>query len=122
MKALSVRQPWASLIAARIKTVELRSRPTKHRGPLVICAGVADWSGEAVAEWSRTGLAMPRGVALCAVEVVGCRPATEADRDAAGNPPIPLDGLWAWELAHVRSVAPVPVRGALGLFDVPVTP
>lgn len=41
MKALTVRQPWASLIAAGVKTIETRSRRTSHRGPLVIHAGLA---------------------------------------------------------------------------------
>jgi activating signal cointegrator 1 len=40
MKALTIRQPWASLIAAGIKTVETRSRRTSHRGPIAIHAGM----------------------------------------------------------------------------------
>ncbi len=39
MKALTVRQPWASLIAAGVKTIETRSWSTKYRGPLAIHAG-----------------------------------------------------------------------------------
>jgi hypothetical protein len=38
MKALSVCQPWAWAIVHGIKTIENRSRPTRHRGPLVIHA------------------------------------------------------------------------------------
>ncbi|MFN6025464.1 MAG: ASCH domain-containing protein, partial [Planctomyces sp.] len=38
MKALSIRQPFASLIAAGKKTVELRTWYTHYRGPLLICA------------------------------------------------------------------------------------
>lgn len=39
MKALTIRQPWASLIAAGVKTIETRSWSTKYRGPLAIHAG-----------------------------------------------------------------------------------
>ena len=39
MKALTVRQPWASLIAAGVKTIETRSWATSFRGPLAIHAG-----------------------------------------------------------------------------------
>lgn len=39
MKMLSVRQPWANLIAMGIKSIETRSWPTKYRGPLAIHAG-----------------------------------------------------------------------------------
>ena len=39
MRALTIRQPWASLIAAGVKTIETRSWSTKYRGPLAIHAG-----------------------------------------------------------------------------------
>lgn len=42
MKALTVRQPWASLIAAGVKSIETRSWSTAHRGPLAIHAAVRD--------------------------------------------------------------------------------
>lgn len=42
MKAITVRQPWASLIAAGVKTIETRSWSTKYRGPLAVHAG-ARW-------------------------------------------------------------------------------
>lgn len=38
MRALSIRQPWAALIALGIKDVENRPWRTSHRGPLVIHA------------------------------------------------------------------------------------
>jgi activating signal cointegrator 1 len=38
MKALSLWQPWASLVALGIKTIETRSWETKYRGPLAIHA------------------------------------------------------------------------------------
>lgn len=39
MKALTLHQPWASLIALGAKTIETRSWPTKYRGSLAIHAG-----------------------------------------------------------------------------------
>ncbi len=39
MRAITVRQPWASLIAAGAKTIETRPRPTSYRGPVLIHAG-----------------------------------------------------------------------------------
>lgn len=39
MKTLTIRQPWASLIAAGVKTIETRSWSTRYRGPLAIHAG-----------------------------------------------------------------------------------
>ena len=38
LKAISLWQPWASLIVAGLKTTETRGWTTKHRGPLIIHA------------------------------------------------------------------------------------
>lgn len=38
MKALTVYQPWATLIAIRAKTIETRTRSTSYRGPIAIHA------------------------------------------------------------------------------------
>lgn len=39
MKALTIQQPWASLMASGDKLYETRSWPTKYRGPIAIHAG-----------------------------------------------------------------------------------
>lgn len=39
MKAVTIIQPWATLVALGVKTLETRSWATKHRGPLAIHAG-----------------------------------------------------------------------------------
>jgi hypothetical protein len=41
MKALTIRQPWASLFALNVKHMETRSWDTKVRGPVAIHAGLA---------------------------------------------------------------------------------
>lgn len=38
MKALSIRQPWASLIVMGIKDIENRTWPTRHRGSVLVHA------------------------------------------------------------------------------------
>lgn len=114
MKALSVRQPWASLIASGAKTIELRSWPTRYRGELLICASKSADAG-ATPE-------MPRGVALVVVEVTDCRPFEPADAEAACVPWRP--GLHAWVLRVLYRVDPLPVVGKLSFFKVetPLTP
>lgn len=42
MKALTIWQPWASLIACGAKQYETRSWPTKYRGPIAIHAAIKD--------------------------------------------------------------------------------
>ena len=116
MRALVVRQPWASLIEAGIKTVELRSWPTSYRGPILICAGSQLWRG-ARHEHPTNG---PRGVTLCTVDLVDCRPATVDDERAAGIEGLGLSlaGQYAWCLTDVRPVQRVPTKGRLGLYCV----
>jgi hypothetical protein len=41
VKFLTIRQPWASLIAVGAKTIETRPFSTRYRGPLAIHAGLA---------------------------------------------------------------------------------
>lgn len=38
MKAISLWQPWASLVSTGAKRIETRGWPTTYRGPLAICA------------------------------------------------------------------------------------
>lgn len=42
-RVLTVRQPWASLTALGHKRIEIRTRPTKYRGTVLIQAG-AEWA------------------------------------------------------------------------------
>lgn len=42
MKALTIWQPWASLIACGAKKYETRGWPTKYRGPIAIHAAMKD--------------------------------------------------------------------------------
>ena len=46
MKALTLHQPWASLIAMGAKTIETRSWSTKYRGPIAIHAAKACATGD----------------------------------------------------------------------------
>jgi activating signal cointegrator 1 len=82
MKALTIRQPWASLIAAGIKTVETRSRRTNYRGPIVIHAGKTDTDnapGVHPYVWDRLsdvigGAAPVRGAGIAVADLVDCVP------------------------------------------------
>lgn len=118
MKALSVKQPWASLIAAGVKTLEVRSRRTAHRGPLVICSSRSDaHSKEALAASKRLpGHPYPSGVMICLVDLVDCREGRDTDCRAALCDP---DGYFVWVLKNPRACPHVRVTGKLGVFDLP---
>jgi hypothetical protein len=105
MKALSVKQPWANLIASGKKTIETRLWTTHYRGHLLIVS-------------SKKPKIEPAGYAVAFVELVDCRPMTMGDEDAACCPIYP--GAVSWILRNIRKLKPFPVRGQLGLYDVGV--
>ena len=85
--AISVKQPWAALIVAGLKTIEIRTWPTRRRGRVLIHAGkVPDERPEG---WSR--IATPelreaaelRGGIVGAADVFGCKGYTAAQAFAA---------------------------------------
>lgn len=95
LPALSVRQPWAGLIVAGRKRIEVRSWPTTQRGPLLIhAAKIRDDRPEAE-RWVTPDVAALCGVAggvLGMVELIDCleyRHAADfaADEAAHGNDP-----------------------------------
>ena len=104
MRALSVRQPWAELILRGVKTVEVRSRPTKVRERILIYASPIRIDAEQEASVAgRHALdveALPRSVLLGTVEVVGCDPLRESDGVAAGFEIRDATGCFAWRLAR----------------------
>jgi hypothetical protein len=119
MKALSIKQPWAGMIACGIKTIETRTRRTNHRGPLLICASLG--ADKAMLDWIKKvrkdcGPMDIRGQAICIVDVVDCRPMTKDDEEAAGCSVYPK--AFAWVLANVRNIEPVPIKGQLGIYEV----
>lgn len=103
MKAISIRQPYANQIASGRKTIEVRSWPTRHRGDILICV-------------SASPKIEPCGVALCIANLVDCRPMTRTDENPALSK-LPAEGAWAWVLSDVRLIAPFPVRGRLGIYE-----
>jgi hypothetical protein len=139
VKALSIREPWASAIAYGDKRTENRGRATRYRGPIALHASLTvDWSAPAHA-WTAAGLppyepGYPRGPwrkilylgAIVAVaEIVGCHPhwmCIKRDGPLKVNSCTRWgeDGQFHWLLANVRPLAdPVPARGMLGLWTVP---
>jgi len=109
VKALSIRQPWASLIASGHKTIETRSWQTPYRGDLLICAARIRAAACEPAD-------LPTGVALAVVRLIDVRPMKPGDAAAANVRFDPK--LWSWLLTDARPIKPLRVRGQLRLFEV----
>lgn len=103
MKALSVKQPWANLIADGRKDIETRRWSTDYRGPLLIVS-------------SKSPNIAPAGFGIAVTNLVDCRPMTRGDEIRAQC--ATYEGAFAWILADVRVIQPFPVRGQLGIYEV----
>jgi hypothetical protein len=107
MKALSIKQPWANLIATGKKTIETRTWATLYRGELLLAS-------------SKCPRVYPAGYALAVARLVDCRPMTKADCEAAQCDLYP--GAVSWVLEEVHAIEPFPIKGHLGIFDVEMPP
>lgn len=142
-RALSVWQPYATLIAIGAKQYETRSWATPYRGELAIHAAkrparpdeIGSWIGGTLARHGYGDLhRLPLGAVLCIVRLVDVVPVetvralAETDRRIRMDEPALADhemaakrhyspGRYAWQLEFVRRVVPpIPARGAQGLW------
>jgi ASCH domain-containing protein len=105
LKALSLKQPWANLIACGKKTIETRRWATDFRGEILIVS-------------SKLPKIEPAGCAVAVARLVECRPMTLSDERAAMCDV--YENAIAWILRDVQPIRPFPVTGQLGLFEVVV--
>lgn len=131
MKAITISQPYASLIASGEKWIENRTWPTRYRGKLAIHAGLGRQylSKDELAKY-------PTGCIIAVCNLVACVTLEQildnegasrnghevlipgskrawweaADHEYAAGP-------WCWVLEDVQPVENVPVRGMQGLWE-----
>lgn len=131
MRAISLWQPWATLIQLGVKRYETRSWATDYRGELVIhaakhcdseCSQYFYMNFRDIFE--KVGIKrhseLPFGAAICFCVLEDCIPTEQAlkvigsDERSYGNY---SSGRYAWKLTNVQPFdAPVPYKGAQGFF------
>lgn len=145
MKAISIHEPYASLIRTGAKTFEIRFWATKYRGLLLICAAKArpvrklytDLSYGHIQRGLRPLLGKPLdlkigwpgvklehlnfGKAVAIVEVTDCI----FTNNLISEDVLPQTGFgdfhlnrFAWKLKLITEVDPFPVKGHQGFFNV----
>lgn len=114
MKALTICQPYAELIASGEKVVENRTWPTRYRGPLLIHAGMSrEWLDEDVVDWADGDLAFGAVVALA--WLADC--VRREDLPARLQMHRYANGPWCFVLDKVTRVSPpIPCRGLQRLW------
>jgi hypothetical protein len=145
IKAISVHQPWASLIAAGAKQYETRSWATGYRGPLLICAGKGGPCTGAIVKLIEKEPAFQKalkpflppdrenpiphdflwrmvwGAAVAVVDLTkiikteNCFPAQMKGALPFGDF---SPGRYAWKLENIRAIVPFEVKGRQRLFEI----
>ncbi|MEM6752658.1 MAG: DNA N-6-adenine-methyltransferase [Cyanobacteria bacterium P01_C01_bin.38] len=135
LKAISLWQPWASLIELGFKHYETRSWKTNYRGKLLICSAAKSTKNQyqqylkigskvKLPPWDETNF--PRGYALAICDLVDCIDMTPEFIAQQSQTEI-LCGDWqvgryAWKLENIQPITePFAVKGKQGLFDVTST-
>lgn len=142
IKAITLTQPWATLVAIGAKSIETRSWGTNYRGPLAIHAakGFPGWARDFATEDERaSAILRQRGLVTIGEDwtihlPLGKVIATAMLRDCIriGTGTVALMGLsaqerafgdftpgrYAWVLTDIIAhPEPIPARGSLGLWD-----
>jgi len=115
MKAISIRQPWASLIVAGIKDIENRSWQTKYRGKLLIHAsqkfdkdGLEMMKKMKIPEIIIETMRDYRGGIIGEVNLVDCVKKSDSDW---------FEGPYGFVLENAKVLTFKPCKGKLGIFD-----
>ncbi len=133
MKALTLTQPWATLVATGEKRFEPRSWGTKYRGPLAIHAArafprhardlCATWPFAEVLE--RHGFPSYKhligGAVVAVCELADCFRIEDSihvpdEQELAFGDHTP--GRYAWRLDNVRRLWPIELPGHLSLWEI----
>jgi hypothetical protein len=136
MKALSLIQPWASLVISGAKRIETRSFPAPRAmwGQRFLVHASKGWTAQerALVQMQEPFCSalghvstkdIPRGVILGSVQLLECLP-TDRVRDGLSVQEEAFGdfsaGRWAWMLANpLRLPALEPAKGALGFWEYP---
>lgn len=125
MKVITIKQPWASLIAEGLKKYEFRTWNTKYRGDILIHAGKSI-DKKAVERFKEYNLEYPIG---CIIAKATLTDSIYVDDDfvkevGPTNPNIykgiiereDWDG-YGFKLENVKKIDPIYINGKLSLWD-----
>lgn len=127
MKVLTIKEPFAALIANKVKKIETRSWKTKYRGEIYIHAGVAKIDKKVSTRPDLKelyeNLDLKYGYIICKARLVDCVYMDEVFMSEikknkteyiCGHYEI---GRYAWILDDVEIIEPIKAKGQLGIWN-----
>lgn len=125
MKVLTIKQPYASLIAEGLKRYEFHTWKTNYRGDFLIHAGKGV-DKEAMKRLAYLDLDYPQGCILAKVTLTDCVQVDEDLRDklqqenSAVYAGVIEDKTWqgyGFQLNDIQKIEPVFINGKLGFWE-----
>ena len=125
MKVITIKQPWATLIAEGYKEYEFRTWKTKHRGELLIHAGKGI-DKKAIERFKYLNLEYPSGCIIAKVNLTDCIEINDDERRMLKEKNdlvysnVVNDKEWkgyGFKLEEVKKIDPIQINGKLSLWE-----
>lgn len=126
MKVITVKQPFATLIAEGLKEYEFRTWKTKYRGDILIHAGKGI-DKEAMKRYEHLNLEYPLGQIIAKATITDCVYVDKDLKDQLQEKDplvyygiIRKDSTWdgyGFKLENTKKITPIEINGKLSLWD-----
>ena len=126
MKVITIKQPFASLIAAGVKEYEFRTWKTKYRGEIFIHAGKGI-DKKAMKKFEEYGLEYPSGCIIAKANLSDCIKVDDEFRKVLfeKNPKVyniiikhvEWEG-YGFKLDNIEKIEPIPAKGKLSIWEI----
>ncbi len=125
MKVITIKQPWATLIAEGYKEYEFRTWRTKYRGEILIHAGKGI-DKKALEKFKHLKLEYTSGCIIAKATITDCVCVDDVFKDKMlkkdklvyNNLTRKIDKpLYGFKLENVEKIEPIKVNGKLSLWD-----
>ena len=124
MKVITIKQPWATLIAKGYKEYEFRTWKTKYRGDILIHAG-KQINKKLIEKFKSYNLEYPTGKIIAKARLTDCVEVNDTFRKKViPKNPLVYDGIkdkswngYAFKLENITEIKPVDINGKLSLWD-----
>ena len=125
MKVLTIKQPFATLIAEGYKEYEFRTWKTKYRGEVLIHAGKGI-DKKAMEKYKHLNLDYPKGCIIAKVKLTDCIEINDNAREMLRKKKsIVYDNIinniswkgYGFKLEDVEKIKPIPTNGKLSFWE-----
>ncbi len=125
MKVITIKQPFATLIAEGLKEYEFRTWRTKYRGEILIHAGKSI-DKKAMKKFEHLNLNYPTGCIIAKATLTDCILISDKEREILNKKnPLVYSGVikhpdwkgYGFKLENVQKIENININGKLSLWD-----